>query len=106
MTQHSGNHKNLGNSRRFNSIALNLSDFHGKSLDNLTKNQTGIVDHINAGSKATQRLTGLGITPGTEITMISSAPFGGPIQITLRGTKLAIGRGLARKINLRDFKGK
>jgi ferrous iron transport protein A len=63
------------------------------------------VNHINAGFSATQRLTGLGITPGTEITMISSAPFGGPIQITIRGTKLAIGRGLARKICLRDFEG-
>ena len=105
MTQHSGKHKNLGRNSRFEGGKLNKSNFPGRSLENLTKNQTGIVDYINAGFRATQRLTGLGITPGTKITMISSAPFGGPIQIALRGTKLAIGRGLARKINLRDLEG-
>ena len=105
MPQHRGKHKNFGRNSRFDSNKLNKSYFHENSLDSLTVNQTGIVDHINAGFRATQRLTGLGVTPGTEITMISSAPFGGPIQIMIRGTKLAIGRGLARKINLRDFKG-
>ena len=106
MPRYRGKHKDFGRNRSFESNKRNISFFNENSLENLTVNQTGIVDHINAGFKATQRLTGLGITPGTKITMISSAPFGGPIQITLRGTKLAIGRGLARKINLRDFEGK
>ena len=105
MTQNRGKHKNFDRNRRFDRSKINLSNVHEISLENLIKDQTGIVEHIHAGFRATQRLTGLGITPGTEITMISSAPFGGPIQIMIRGTKLAIGRGLARKINLRDFKG-
>ncbi len=58
----------------------------------------GKVIHISAGFRATQRLSGMGITPGTIIEKLSSAPFQGPIQIALRGTRLAIGRGLANKI--------
>ena len=103
MPRYKGKHKNFGRNSRFNNNKRNLSNFYENSLENLTVNQKGIVDHINAGFRATQRLTGLGVTPGTEITMISSAPFGGPIQVMIRGTKLAIGRGLASKINLRDF---
>ena len=57
-----------------------------------------IVAHIRAGFKATQRLSGMGITPGTEIQVLSQAPFRGPIQILVRGTRLAIGYGLAMKI--------
>jgi ferrous iron transport protein A len=68
------------------------------SLVDLALNQKGIVKHVNAGFRATQRLSGMGITPGTEIEVISQAPFRGPIQITVRGTRLAIGQGLAKKI--------
>jgi Fe2+ transport system protein FeoA len=42
----------------------------------------------------------MGITPGAEIIILSQAPFQGPIQIGLRGTRLAIGRGLANKIHI------
>ena len=105
MPRYRGIHKNSGQNRQFEGSKRKIPGFHGNSIENLTQNQTGIVEYIHAGFRATQRLTGLGISPGTEITMISSAPFGGPIQIMIRGTKLAIGRGLARKISLRDFKG-
>jgi Fe2+ transport system protein FeoA len=45
-----------------------------------------------------KRLTDLGLTPGTEITVIQAAPFNGPLEITVRGSRLAIGRGMANKI--------
>jgi len=45
-----------------------------------------------------KRLTDLGLTPGTEITVIQAAPFNGPLEIAVRGSRLAIGRGMANKI--------
>jgi len=67
-------------------------------LADLPLQKKGKVIHISAGFRATQRLSGMGITPGTIIEKLSSAPFQGPVQISLRGTRLAIGRGLANKI--------
>jgi len=45
-----------------------------------------------------KRLTDLGLTPGTEVTVVKSAPFNGPIEICVRGSRLAIGRGMASRI--------
>ncbi len=56
------------------------------------------VEEIIAGHRATQRLSGMGITIGSKIKVLSQAPFKGPVQIEIRGTRLALGQGLARKI--------
>lgn len=40
----------------------------------------------------------MGLTPGTKIIMVKSAPFRGPIEIYVRGSRLAIGRGMAERI--------
>jgi len=43
----------------------------------------------------------MGLTPGTEITVTKIAPFGGPIEICVRGSRLALGRGMAERILVR-----
>ena len=45
-----------------------------------------------------KRLSDLGLTPGTNIIVIKSAPFNGPLEICVRGSRLAIGRGMASRI--------
>jgi Fe2+ transport system protein FeoA len=45
-----------------------------------------------------KRLNDLGLTPGTNITVVKSAPFNGPLEICVRGSRLAIGRGMASRI--------
>lgn len=45
-----------------------------------------------------KRLMDMGITPGTKITVVKSAPFHGPMEILVRGYRLAIGRGMAEAI--------
>ena len=69
-------------------------------LSDLQINEEGKVAHIAAGKQATHRLSGMGITMGTTLKVLSRAPFQGPIQIEVRGTKIALGRGLAHKIIL------
>jgi len=57
--------------------------------------------HVLAGHHATQRLSGMGITPGTVMVKLSQAPFNGPIQVSVRDTRLVLGGGLASKIIVR-----
>ncbi|MGB9741110.1 MAG: FeoA family protein [Candidatus Bathyarchaeia archaeon] len=45
-----------------------------------------------------KRLMDMGLTPGTKVTVIKSAPFHGPIEILVRGSRLALGRGIAERI--------
>jgi Fe2+ transport system protein FeoA len=47
-----------------------------------------------------KRLTDLGFTPGTSVTVVKSAPFNGPLEVSIRGSRLAIGRGMANRIIL------
>ena len=45
-----------------------------------------------------KRLSDLGLTPGTKVTVVKSAPFNGPLEVCVRGSRLAIGRGMASRI--------
>jgi DtxR family Mn-dependent transcriptional regulator len=45
-----------------------------------------------------KRLMDMGLTPGTRVTVVKSAPFHGPFEILVRGSRLALGRGMARRI--------
>ncbi|MCM8785611.1 MAG: ferrous iron transport protein A [Candidatus Omnitrophica bacterium] len=67
-------------------------------LISLKNGQKGIISSIKACPSAVRRLGDMGLTPNTEIKVIQSAPFHGPVQIFARGSKLAIGRGIAMKI--------
>jgi len=45
-----------------------------------------------------KRLMDLGLTPGTQVTVMKSAPFHGPVEILVRGSRLALGRGVADRV--------
>lgn len=67
-------------------------------LTNLLDGQKGIVSFIEGGRGTPQRLADLGLTPHTEIKVVKSAIFRGPLMVSVRGTTLAIGRGMASRI--------
>ena len=54
---------------------------------------------VRAGRGLTQRLADMGLTPGTYLKMINSHGAG-PVLINLRGTRLALGFGIAQKITV------
>jgi len=51
---------------------------------------------VNAGENLTSRLNAMGLTPGIEVTVIQDA--GGPLLLSVRDSRLAVGRGMAQKI--------
>lgn len=73
-------------------------------LTALKKGESGVITSIRAGLGwgrgwgFQKRLVDMGLTPGTRVTMIKSAPFGGPIEVLVRGYRLVLGRGMAQRI--------
>jgi len=64
----------------------------------MKEEQSGIIVEITGGAHAAKRLADLGLSPGAEVEVLSSTFFSGPMQIHVCGSKLIIGRGLAKKI--------
>lgn len=54
---------------------------------------------ILGGGKINQRLTALGLCPGVKLYVLQDA--GGPLMISVRGSRIALGRGMAQKIMVR-----
>jgi len=71
-------------------------------LSTLRDGESGVVSSITPchgrGWGFEKRLMDLGITPGTKITVVKSAPFHGPVEVLVRGSRLALGRGMADRI--------
>lgn len=74
-------------------------------LTALKEGEKAIIVYALGGRGLIKRLSEMGLTPGTEILMRRAAPFYGPIQVTVRGVSLALGRGIASKIFVKSVKG-
>jgi DtxR family Mn-dependent transcriptional regulator len=68
------------------------------ALSDLKEGQLGKVFFIRGGHNVLQRLLDMGLTPGTRISVVKAAPFEGPVEISVRSSKLALGRGIASKV--------
>jgi len=55
------------------------------------------VSEVRAGWGLQRRLADMGLTPGVQIRVINSQTTG-PVLIDLRGSRVALGRGIAQKI--------
>ena len=56
-----------------------------------------IVASIDAGREAQARLTSMGILPGEKLILLRR-DLHGPIVLEVKGTRVAIGRGLGMKV--------
>ena len=68
------------------------------SISRLKEGERGKVSFIRGEHRVLQRLFDMGLTPGTEVTVVKSAPFHGPLEILVRGSRLALGRGMTETI--------
>ncbi len=65
------------------------------SISSLKEKQSGKVAFIRGDEKSLHRLLDLGLTPGTNITVRRIAPLKGPVEIDVRGCRLALGEEVA-----------
>ena len=68
------------------------------SISNLKQGECGKISLIRGGHNVLQRLLDMGLTPSTKICALRVAPLGGPVVLSVRGSKLAIGKGIASKV--------
>jgi len=81
-------------------------------LTDLRDGESGIITSIKVGQETglgkrrrarrgwgfIKRLEDMGLTPGTKVTVVKSAPFHGPLEVYVRGSRLALGKGMADRI--------
>ena len=66
-------------------------------LSALAPGQVGVVRQLAGGRGFVSRLATLGFTPGVKVNMVQN--FGrGPLIVLVRDTRVALGRGEARKV--------
>lgn len=84
---------------------------HGKGLEEVGKRNQKLVSicNLKAGAcakvsfirgehRVLQRLLDMGLTPGTSIRVERIAPLRGPVEICVRGSKVALGQDIAANV--------
>ncbi len=73
-------------------MSANESQRTRRTLSDLRPRETARVLSVGPGSGGRLRLLELGLTPGTEISVVRVAPMGDPIEVRVRGYHLAVSR--------------
>ncbi len=68
------------------------------SMSALKENQEGTIAFIRGDNKVLRRLLDLGLTPGTKISVSRIAPLKGPMEIFVRGSRLALGAEIVSNV--------
>jgi DtxR family transcriptional regulator, Mn-dependent transcriptional regulator len=84
---------------------------HSKGLEEVGKRQQNLlsvcalksgtsakISFIRGEHRILQRLLDMGLTPGTSIKVARVAPLGGPIEVCVRGSKVALGQNIAANV--------
>ena len=66
-------------------------------LIELKAHQQGVVRALQGGPRFMARMASLGFTPGAIVTMTRNDGFG-PVIVSVRGTRVALGRGEASRV--------
>jgi ferrous iron transport protein A len=66
-------------------------------LSKVKAGETVRLAHIDAGGGLKSRLTAMGLTPDVKITVVNNS-HPGPFVISVKNSKMMLGRGIAHKI--------
>jgi len=69
-----------------------------KRLDQMVGGEWGVVVAFEGGMGMVRRLEVMGLRRGAPVRLLSSQPLGGPVVIEVAGTRIAIGRGIAKRV--------
>ena len=72
-----------------------------RSLDRAPRHCMVEVVDVEGGANASRQLSHLGIVVGALLQIKRAAPMGGPVLVEIRGSTVAVGRGVARKVFVR-----
>lgn len=70
------------------------------TLDTVDVLRRSRVVFIEGGQGVGAHLNTLGIHVGDQLQVVERAPFRGPVLVQINGTRLALGRGVARRVRV------
>jgi Fe2+ transport system protein FeoA len=70
------------------------------TLDRLKPGESGKITAVGGGGALRRRLLDMGLTPGTKVSVRKVAPFGDPMELSLRGYELTLRGEDARDISI------
>lgn len=82
------------------SSSVERKEFMLKTLDQLAIGETGLIKRVEGEGRLRRRLLDMGVTPNTTIYLRKKAPFGDPLEITIRGYELSLRKSEAALIVL------
>ena len=71
-----------------------------KTLKDVKVGQTAVVRRLNGEGAIKRRIMDMGITPGTAVKVIKTAPLGDPVEINVRGYELSLRKEEAARIEV------
>ena len=72
-----------------------------KLLSQLEIGERAVVAAVHGEGAVRRRLFDMGITPGAEVYLRKKAPFGDPIEISLRGYELTLRKTEAKNVEVK-----
>ena len=79
---------------------MRLSDAIMKKLSEFKIGDKGVIRNVAGEGRIRRRLFDMGVTPGAHVILRKKAPFGDPIEITIRGYELTLRLSEAKLISL------
>lgn len=73
------------------------------TLDKLEVGKDAVIETVGGDGALRKHFLDMGMTPGTEVTLIKVAPMGDPIELRLRGYELTLRLADAANIEIRDI---
>ncbi len=70
------------------------------SLDQIRPGEQAIIAAVGGAGSLRRRLLDMGLTPGTQIFVRKVAPFGDPLELSLRGYELTLRNEDAKQIKV------
>jgi len=67
-------------------------------LSDLKKDQKAIIVHVGGKGAVKRRMMDMGVVPGSEISVVRVAPFGDPIEFSIKGYSLSLRKSEAKEI--------
>ena len=71
-----------------------------KRLDEFKIGETGLIKKVEGEGRIRRRLFDMGVTPGATVYLRKKAPFGDPLEVTIRGYELTLRKSEAALVIL------
>lgn len=70
-------------------------------LSKISTGKSVVIDSIDFDHKLRRKLQDMGLTPGVKLNVVSKSLLG-PLVIDVRGTRVALGRGIVSNIQVSE----